>query len=85
MRKSIFRIYEKRFPFSLQECQLYNSAWNLDYFNEKFFGCLTSISIKKILNHTYIHMENGNESTVQTMLVCVPSESFSNEIEVLSS
>lgn len=68
---------------SLTGCKIVNCSWSLEQFNENTFGYLSSIQLKQILNKNYIHFENENESTLQTMIVCVQNESLTYDLEYL--
>ena len=68
-----------------KDCQIYNSACGLDNFNEHHVGRLGCITLKHLFERVYIHFEGlHNSSLIQTMIVCVPSESFTKEIEVVN-
>jgi hypothetical protein len=64
-------------------CKIFNSAWNLNDFSEEFCGFLTSLTVKKINNKSYVHFENKKAvSVIQTMCFYVQNESFTPEIQV---
>ena len=66
----------------LTGCKIVNSSWNLQQFDENTFGRLSSISIEKKLNKSYIHFQSSLAST-QTFVVCVLNESLKDEVQYL--
>lgn len=73
--------------FLFIDCQIYSSStWDLNRLSdEKHIGRLGMISVKRLFERVYVHFESASSQVspvVQTMIVCVPNESFTREIEV---
>ena len=86
IEKFVVLYCHSNFFLNLKGSKICNSVWNVNDYDETFFGTLTEISVKKFQNKTYVHFENRTSLfSTQTFILCVQNESFTPEIQVILS